>query len=535
MKQNILALLLLLIGVTAGAQSVGIDRSLPEFNFNEAVFAGEMHWLASDYLAGRRTGSIGNEIAGEYIASQLRAFGYAPINGESYFQEVPLVSIAPPKAAKLLVGKYTFTTNNNLIMMRGPAAQVNAGVVFANYGWVDEQAGYNDYEGLDVAGKIVITRTGIPDDASLQGTFQGLAKKAELAAAAGAVAIYELYALPFPFSMAASRLGGQRMTLDDGAAPAPIPYGWIDADEGFLPALQKKKRGLKGNASSSGMNVDRLTSRNVGGILKGSDPTLSAEYMLMTAHFDHVGVGAQGGGAYTPVDSIFNGARDNAFGTISLLAAARAFSEVPPKRSIIILAVTGEEMGLLGSKYFSDHPLVPLDEIVFNFNTDGGGYNETTAIALIGANRTGIDQQVADAAGAFDLSVISDPAPEQGLYDRSDNVSFSAKGVPSLTFSPGMTEFDDTIMRYYHQVKDNPESIDMAYLKLYCQSFTLAARLIANRDVKPYWAPGDKYEEAGESLLQSTKIARISAHPPEPERPRSLYCGFDLFYPRVHP
>ena len=225
----------------------------------------------------------------------------------------------------------------------------------------------------------------------------------------------------------------------------------------------------------------------------------------MTAHFDHVGVGQQGGGAYTAEDSIFNGARDNAFGTISLLAAARAFAEQPPRRSVIVLAVTGEELGLLGSKYYSENPLVPLEQTVFNFNTDGAGYNDTTAISLIGSDRTGIDQQVERAATAFGKRVISDPAPEQGLFDRSDNVSFAAKGVPALSFTPGFAAFDDDIMRYYHQVSDNPETINLQYLKEYCQIFTLAARLIADRDVVPFWTEGDKYEDAGKALYGTGK------------------------------
>ena len=373
-----------------------------------------MHWLASDYLAGRRTGSVGNEVAAEYIAAQLRGYGFAPINGETYFQDVQLRSVQMPTAATLLAGKHEFSNGDNMLVMRGPAAQANGNVVFANYGWVDKESDHNDYEDLDVAGKIVITRAGIPGDASQQGVFQGMRQKAEMAAAAGAVGLFEIYSLPFPWANFKGYLGRPQMSLDDGSAPAEIPYGFIQPAEGFMEDLQGKKKGLKGSVGSSGMRVDRITSRNVGGILEGSDPTLKAEYMLMTAHFDHVGVGAQGGGAYTPADSIFNGARDNAFGTISLLASARAFSEVRPSRSVIILAVTGEEMGLLGSKYFSENPLVPLDKIVFNFNTDGGGYNDTTAIALIGANRTGIDQQVADAANAFDLRVISDPAPRAG-------------------------------------------------------------------------------------------------------------------------
>ena len=167
---------------------------------------------------------------------------------------------------------------------------------------------------------------------------------------------------------------------------------------------------------------------------------------------------------------------------------------------MIVLAVTGEELGLLGSKYYADHPLVPLEQTVFNFNTDGAGYNDTTAISLIGMGRTGIDEQIEEAAAAFATKVIANPAPEQGLFDRSDNVSFAAKGVPALTFAPGMTGFDDEIAKYYHQVTDNPETVNLDYLKRYCQVFTLAARLIANRDTVPFWGEGDKYEAAGRSL-----------------------------------
>lgn len=499
MKKITLTALLLLSALTTMFAQDGIDRTLPEFSIFELEVAGQMHFLASDFLQGRRTGSNGNVIAAQYIAAQLRAYGYAPINDGSFFQTVPLAQTSSPASGMLKAGDFSFTQGNDLLIMQGPEAMAETEVVFANYGWVDEETGHNDYADLNVKGKIVITRPGTPGDATQRGVFRGVRAKAAMAAEQGAVGIFELYLLPFPWQSFKGYFGGERMGLDSGGG-TPIPYGFIKAGDDFLPAVKAKKKGLKGSMSSSGIQKTLIESMNVGGILEGSDPELKDEYMIMTAHFDHVGVGKQGGGAFTEQDSIFNGARDNAFGTISLLQAAKAFAAKPTRRSIIILAVTGEEMGLLGSKYYSENPLVPLDKTIFNFNTDGGGYNDTGAISLIGANRTGIDPQVDAAASAFDLKVISDPAPEQGLYDRSDNVSFSAKGIPSLSFSPGMTDFDDTIMKYYHQVTDNPETIDMNYLKLYCQSFTLAARMIANRDTRPYWAAGDKYEEMGNKL-----------------------------------
>lgn len=478
-----------------------IDPNLPEFSFNEAELAGEMHWLASDYLQGRRTGSVGNEIAAEYIAAQLRGFGYRPLNDGSFFQTVALQTTIAPAAAQLTIGENTYRQGGDLLIIRGDALpEQDAKVVFAGYGWVDESMDHDDYDKLKVKGKIVIARPGIPGDQSQGAIFTNVNRKLELARERGAIALIEVFTLPYPWQAFQNYLGGERMGLAPTNDQPQIPYGYVKAAEEVMGALAGKKKGVAGSFSTAGLVRTPLNSRNVGGILEGTDPDLKGEYMLMTAHFDHVGVGAQGGGPFTPEDSIFNGARDNVIGTISLLSAARAFAEVPPRRSVIILAVTGEEMGLLGSEYFARNPLVSLDEIVFNFNTDGAGYNDTSAVSLIGSDRTGIDPQVDAAATAFGLKVIKDPAPEQGLYDRSDNVSFSKKGVPSLSLSPGMTDFDEEMMRYYHQVTDNPETIDMAYLKKYCQVYTLAARLIANRNERPTWKEGDKYFQAGQEL-----------------------------------
>ncbi|MEL6357162.1 MAG: M28 family peptidase [Bacteroidota bacterium] len=402
--------------------------TLPEFHLDREVLKGQMYFLASDYLAGRRTGSKGNEIAAAYIASHLEAFGYTPINEGSYFQDVPLQSISSPERSSLQIGETTFTPDENLLVMRGvDPVEAEAKVVFAGYGWVDEESGHDDFKGLNVKGKIVITLPGLPDDNSQQGIFKGLSEKPTIAAEKGAVALFEIYQLPFPWGAFTRYFGGDRVLLkpDEDENSSKIPYGFIKVEDDFLVSIKDAKK-LKGVVKSSGLRVTEMDSRNVGGVLEGSDPELKDEYMILTAHFDHVGVGSQGGGAYSPEDSIFNGARDNAFGTISLLSAAKSFAEVRPKRSIIILAVTGEEMGLLGSQYYAEHPLIPLEKTVYNFNTDGAGYSDTSAISIFGMGRTGVDEEINEGAAAFNLKVIGDPAPEQGLYDRSDNVSFAA-------------------------------------------------------------------------------------------------------------
>ncbi|MEO0789361.1 MAG: M28 family peptidase, partial [Bacteroidota bacterium] len=287
---------------------------------------------------------------------------------------------------------------------------------------------------------------------------------------------------------------------NDDDPGSPIPYGFLNIDEATINSITTATKTLKGETMSEGMRISPNNSRNIGGILRGSDPELADEYLIMTAHMDHVGVGEQGGGAYTPEDSIFNGARDNGIGTIALLSAARCFAEQPPRRSIIILAVTGEELGLLGSQYYAENPLVPLEQTVYNFNVDGAGYNDVNAISTFGGGRTGVEAEVQAAADLFDFTIYNNPAPEQGLYDRSDNVSFAQKGVPAITFTEGFADFDDEIMQYYHQVSDNPNTIDYEYLRKFCVAFTYAARLIADRDERPFWIEGDKYEEAGLEL-----------------------------------
>ena len=217
---------------------------------------------------------------------------------------------------------------------------------------------------------------------------------------------------------------------------------------------------------------------------------------MLSAHYDHVGVrpGEESG------DFIYNGARDNAVGTAGIMAAAAWFSEHPPKRSVIFAAWTAEEKGLLGSRYYADNPAIPLEQTVYNLNIDGAGYNDTTKVTVIGLGRTEADPQLTAAAEAFGLEAIPDPVPEQNLFDRSDNVNFATRGIPSPTYSMGLTAFDEEINYYYHRVTDEAETLDFDYVTAYIRSFVYAAHLIGNADKAPFWLPGDKYEPAGVEL-----------------------------------
>jgi len=199
-------------------------------------------------------------------------------------------------------------------------------------------------------------------------------------------------------------------------------------------------------------------------------------------------------------DFIYNGARDNAVGTAGIMAAAAFFAENPPKRSIIFAAWTAEEKGLLGSRYYAEKPAISLGQTVYNLNIDGAGYNDTTKVTIIGLGRTEADSELTAAAEAFGLEAIPDPVPEQNLFDRSDNVNFASRGIPSPTYSMGLTAFDEEINYYYHRVTDEAETLDFDYVTSYIRSFVYAAHLIGNAEEAPFWLPGDKYEPAGIEL-----------------------------------
>lgn len=245
---------------------------------------------------------------------------------------------------------------------------------------------------------------------------------------------------------------------------------------------------------------DGFTAPNVAGIVNGHDPALRDTFIVLTAHYDHVGAGLDKPRA-TPADSIFNGARDNAMGIVALLGAAKALQAKPPRRSVLILAVTAEESGLLGSRYYVEHPLVPLEQTAFVLNIDGAGYNDTSAVTIIGLGRTTADTLLHAGPTAFGLKVLPDPVPEQNLFNRSDNAPFARKGVPALTFSEGFTAFDDQLMQYYHQPADEAdEAFDYAYLLRFTQAYAHTARRLADHQGPLQWLPGDPFEGAARRL-----------------------------------
>ena len=183
-----------------------------------------------------------------------------------------------------------------------------------------------------------------------------------------------------------------------------------------------------------------------------------------------------------------------------MLNTAKYFAAHPPKRSILFLACNAEEVGLLGSKWYAEHPLVPLEKTVFNLNTDTGGYNDTSIVTIVGFNRTSVTPLLVEGAELFGLKATDDPLPEENFYDRSDNVSFAAKGIPAISYGPGYTEMNEAITKYYHQAADEPNTLDYDYLIRFSRAYIYTLKQIADTDKPLWWTAGDKYEEAGKQL-----------------------------------
>ena len=458
------------------------------------AFEKHIRFLASDALEGRATGTTGNDVAAAYISEELRSYGVQiPRGMENYYQMVPLVLTKPSNEGILTIKDQEFNFGDHLIFINGNIDLTETEVVYANHGWIEE--GRDDYEGLDVNGEIVIVEPGKMPGEGPQKTFSYGSKKRSLAKERGAIALIELYKIQFPWNMFQGFFSREQIQLKE-TNENEIVYGWLKAD--FNKDFEKwLKRPRKGSISAQGFYEKRVSSNNVIGIIEGSDPMLKDEYVILSAHFDHVGKKESGEG-----DLIYNGARDNAIGTASLLISAKQFMQDRPKRSVIIAAVTAEEVGLLGSRYYANNPIIPLDQTIFNLNSDGAGYNDTTSLAVIGYGRVGIDDIITAAGEKEGLSIIANPMPEQGLFDRSDNVNFASKGVPAINISPGLTAFDSEVTKYYHQVADEADGLNFKYLGAYAQAYYNMAWGICNMEGRPTWTEGDKYEAAGKKLYK---------------------------------
>ena len=503
---------------------------------DQAAMKAHVMFLASDAMRGREAGSAEFDIAAQYVAAQFYAAGLRPGGDDSgYLQKVPLIGVkladkgnfvwTPPggKPQTLVFGE-DFVPSANA----KAETSLNASIVFVGYGIVAPDYKRDDYRGIDVKGKIVAFVAGAPSkyDGEERAFFSSPATKARIAAEHGAIGAVQIESPRgargnFPVAALARSWDRERVTWSNGKATGgaegvPVlgtlstgiaakmfsgaKIGWdqvrkaADSDDAaFRPVA------LAGTLSVAIKTDTRpMPSSNVIGLLPGSDAKLKDEVVILSAHLDHIGVGAPD----KTGDTINNGAEDNAIGIASLIEEAKRFvaSGKPPRRTILFLAVTAEEKGLIGSDYFANNPTVPLKSIVADVNLDMPLITYPFEdMVVFGAQRSTLGPIVERAAGSVGVSMSPDPMPEQGIFVRSDHFRFVQKGIPSVFLwpgekGPGKAAWDDFMANHYHQPSDDlSQPLDWAQgVRFVTVNYTIA-REIADNDERPRWNKGDYF------------------------------------------
>jgi hypothetical protein len=505
-------------------------------------------FLADDLLEGRATGTRGYDIAAKYVAAQFQQLGLRPAGSDgSWFQSFETVEERlVPGSAEVIIhrkdGDLTLTENIDFLIGGSYTADSNditAPVSFAGYGVWAPDLDYNDYEGLDVDGHIVASFAGAPPtfDHNQRAYHSTGQVKNGTAAARGAVANLTFFTddrierYDWEYRVKAFGFSGMRWVNSNGDVQGvypPIEAGVVLSpaaiekllDGGPLTPAEIQRHAADGETGSANLPVSMTIRRrseqisnktsNVAAILPGSDPELANEFVVITAHLDHLGIGQAVDG-----DVIYNGAYDNAAGIAYLLEVARLFSvaESQPARSILFLAVSGEEKGLLGSDYFANNPTVPIDSIVANINLDMPLLLYPPAdVVAFGAEHSSLEGTVDKAAGRTGFALSPDPMPEEVLFVRSDQYAFVKKGIPAVFLVPGFTSSDPSIdghkefMHFLGNVYHSPaDEVGLPFDEESALRFGLlnyeVILAIANDPERPTWNDGDffgkKFSRAG--------------------------------------
>ncbi len=489
-------LLLLITCISAFTISAQSEKEKVIETVNKSDIEGHIYFLADDVLKGRATGSPELKIAASYLGNAFRRYGVKPNpKTGNYYQDVKLKRVFPPSEVSIEID--TQKIEDYAFVFPSPI-EAEGDAIFLNFGMED------DYKSKDVKGKVIVIKAGSADSDDTRAAFGLRSKKQQLAKDNGVVAIIELLNadenmwsfIDHRFNSAQLMIAENEEGEDDKSYDDQAPHIWVLDKEGAMAEKLMTSEKISAKMSIGEKKEEIVMSQNVIGVVEGTDPSLKNEYIIYSAHYDHVGIG-------TPDktgDTIYNGARDNAIGTTTVLSMAENLAKYPTKRSALFILFTGEEKGLLGSEFYIENPVLPLKQMVYCFNSDNGGYNDTSLATIIGLTRTTAEQNIKDAAITFGLTAIDDPAPEQGLFDRSDNVHFAKKGIPAPTFSLGFTAFNGDVTKYYHRPGDEADSLDYDYLLKFFRAYVMSGRNIANDQKTPVWTAGDKYEESGKAL-----------------------------------
>jgi Zn-dependent M28 family amino/carboxypeptidase len=503
--------------------------------------------LASDSFEGRSPASPGEERTISYLEREFQALGLEPGNGDSFFQDVPLVAITPERVSFSVRGDggtSQFSWGPDFVAWTKRVVETvdvsNSEMVFVGYGIVAPEYDWNDYDGLDVRGKTVVMLVNDPgfatkdpalftgDAMTYYGRWTYKYEEAARQGAAAAIIIHETEPASYPWGVVQGGRVGEQFDLvspDNNMSRAPVE-SWVTVET--ARALFERSRldfdALKERAATHGFTpvpmrlqasfsirnaIRRSTSRNVVAVVPGS--TRPDEYVIYMAHWDHLGMDTTLAG-----DQIYNGGQDNATGTAGLLLLAKAFMDVEPRpeRSVVFLAVTAEEQGLLGSAYYASQPLFPLDHTVAAINMDVlNVYGPTRDVTVVGLGQSELDDYLADAVKAQGRTIRPDPTPSAGSYYRSDHFNFAKVGVPALYPDAGIDNIEhgeawakEQAEHYradqYHKPSDEYDpnwNLEGALEDLELV-FAVGFRL-ANEQTWPNWEQGSEFKARRDAMM----------------------------------
>ena len=485
-----------------------------------------VEYLASDKLEGRLTGSEGHRQAVEYVAAHFRQDGLQPAGTEGYIQPVKFLSrtITEKESSVGLVGggqHKPLRLGEDVIISAivAPAPSIHVPLVFVGYGLSVPELKYDDLAGQDLHGKITVYIAGGPSaiPAALRahaGSLEERWRALHKAGALGSISIHNPHHMDIPWArlkllllQPAMRLADPDMDETPGEElalnfnPAEAEKLFQGSGHTFAEIVSAAERGVQVPRFPLAASLEvhaqyrqqEVTSQNVAGVLPGSDPKLKNEYVILSAHVDHLGVGEPING-----DRIYNGAMDNAAGVATLIEVADALhaSHATPRRSLLFLVVTGEEKGLLGSKYYAAHPTVPLRQIVGDLNVDMYlPIFPLKRLIVYGLEESDLGPLLKSVASSEGVEVQPDPAPERNVFIRSDQYSFIKKGIPSIFFSFGYTKGspEETIVkqwlthRYHAPSDDVNQPVDLEAAAKYNEIVLRLAEAMADNANRPHW------------------------------------------------
>ncbi|HEY0244096.1 MAG TPA: M28 family peptidase [Mucilaginibacter sp.] len=496
--------------------------------------------LADDSLMGRKPFTTGETKTINYISAQFKKLGLAPGNNGSYFQDVPMVQITSTPTPTMNIsgpkGNISYKAVQDFVIFsrrEESSLQIkNVPMIFAGYGIVAPEYHWNDYANLDVKGKVVVVLVNDPGFKSGEHIFKGdtmtyygrWTYKYEEAArqgAAGILIVHQTEPASYGWNVIKNSNTGAKLYLQqaDKHRSRCEMEGWITDSAatklfttagitGDIRALARKKDfkalPLINMNLTVGINnqLKYAMSHNVIAILKGT--TRPDENIIYTAHWDHFGIGPVIKG-----DSIYNGAVDNASGTAALLSIAKAYTQatVKPQRSMVFLAVTGEEQGLLGSEYYATHPIFPLNKTVANLNMDAlGFYGATNDIAVTGKGQNEVEDYVAAEVEKSGKHTVGDKKPGSGSYYRSDHFNFAKVGVPAVDINTGVEsvahgaawgeqQAKDYNDNRYHQPSDSyTPAMDASGMAQIANILFNIGNKLGNETTFPGWKPGSEFK-----------------------------------------